>query len=89
MSPEEEISRAERARQLLDDELFKESVSAVRNALISGIERSAITDATLREKLGQQLIALSGVLSILVTHMETGRLAQEELKQRATRKKVL
>ena len=82
MTPEEELQRAARAESILGDELFKEAVTEVEQSLINGIKRSPIKDAELREKLCQQLTQLDAVLSLLRTHMESGKLAEATLKQK-------
>ena len=82
MSPEEEIQRAVRAERILKDELFKEAVREVKDAILNGIEMSAIKDSEMREKLCQQLILLNTVVGRLRTYMETGKLAEETIKQR-------
>ena len=83
MSPEEELQRAARAESILGDELFKEAVREVEQALLSGIKRSPIKDAELREKLCQQLVQLDAVVGYIQSVMETGKLAEATLKQRA------
>ena len=54
MTPEEELQRAGRAEQILGDDLFKEAVKEVEDALLNGIKLSPIKDAEMREKLCQQ-----------------------------------
>ena len=82
MSPEEEVGRAEEARMLMANPLFREAVDEQRKALIAGIERSAFTDEKLREKLCQQLVALTTMENNLKTYIETGKLAMESIKRR-------
>lgn len=82
MTPEEELQRAEDARQILDHELFKEAYREVEQALIDGIKMSAFTDEKMREKLSQQLVSLDAVVNKLKSHMETGRLAEETIRRR-------
>jgi hypothetical protein len=82
VTPEEEIGRAQEANFILQNELFKEAVAEVRQALIDGIERSAFTDEKLREKLAQQLVAVTAVVNKLKSHMETGKLAEETIRRR-------
>lgn len=82
MTPEEEIQRAEEARQILESGIFRESVDEVEKVLIDGIKRTAFTDEKLREKLSQQLVALEAVVNKLQSHMETGKLADETIKRR-------
>ena len=88
MSPEEEIQRAVRADQILKDELFKDAVQEVRGAILNGIEMSALKDEELREKLCQQLILLNTVVGRLRTYMETGKLAEETIKQQTIRERI-
>jgi hypothetical protein len=82
LSPEEELQRAEEAKQILKNTLFKDAVQAVEEALLNGIKRSPMKESDLREKLCQQLIALEAVVGQLKTHMETGKLAAETIKRR-------
>ena len=82
MTPEEELQRAARAESILTDELFKEAVNEVREALLNGIRTSPIKDAELREKLCQQFIQLESVLGQLRSYMESGKLAEATLAQR-------
>lgn len=82
MTPEEELGRAAEAEFILGNQLFKESVKEVRDALISGIERTAFTDEKTREKLCQQLVSLTAVINKLQGLMETGKLARETIKRR-------
>lgn len=88
MSPEEELQRAVRAEQILGDDLFKEAVREVKEAILNGIERSPIKDAEMREKLCQQLILLNTVVGRLRTYMETGKLAEETIKQRTISQRI-
>ena len=83
MSPEQELQRAARAESILGDELFKEAVQEIETALLTGIRQTAFKDAELREKLCQQYTLLHGLLGQFRTYMETGKLAEATLKQRA------
>jgi hypothetical protein len=88
LSPEEEIKRSEQARQILDSDLFKEAVQAVESALLTGIQRSAFSDEKLREKLAQRYALLHDLIDQIRSHIETGRLAEEELKQRTWKSRL-
>lgn len=83
MTPEEEVIRSEKARQLLEEPLLKEAFSILESAFINGIQTSAMKDHDLREKLCQMLICLKSVKQHLLTAIETGKLAEETLKQRS------
>jgi hypothetical protein len=82
VTPEEEVRRAGKAKEILDAEVFQDAVSAVEEALLLGIRRSAFKDSELREKLCQQYMLLHNVLDQLRTHIETGRLAEQTLAER-------
>jgi hypothetical protein len=83
MSPEEELQRAARAEQILGDDLFQEACKEIERAILNGIKSSAIKDEELREKLCQQLILFEALVGQFRTHMETGKLAEATLRQRA------
>lgn len=81
MSPEEEIQRAERARQLLEEPLIKEAFLILEGAFLNGIHSSAIKDVELREKLCQMLMSLQRVKQHLQSTIETGKFAEAQIKQ--------
>lgn len=83
MTPEEEVIRAERARQLLEEPLLKEAFSFVRESIVQRIETGPINNLGLNEKLCDELRALYAVKQMLISHVETGKLAEETLKQRS------
>jgi len=88
MSPEEELVRAGKAREILAEPLFKECVSVIREALIAGIRRSAFTEEKLREKLCQRLALLEELVGQLQTVMETGKLAEETIRQKTISERI-
>ena len=83
LAPEEELERAARAEQILGDDLFKDAVRRIESALLDGIRRSAFVDARLREKLCARYALLQDLVGELRGVMETGRLAEETIKQRS------
>ena len=88
MSPEEELVRAGKAREILAEPLFKECVAIIREALIAGIRRSAFTEEKLREKLCQRLALLEELVGQLQTVMETGTLAGETIRQKSISERI-
>ena len=80
MTPQEEIERAERASQILDDEFFKEHVRQIDEALQAAIRKTAFVDEKLREKLTHRWTALHDVIGALRSTMETGRIAAKQLE---------
>ena len=81
MTPEEELRRASRAKQILNDEIFSEAVTTVKNALIEGIVRTAFVDEKLREKLCQRLAVVDSTIALIESTMQTGEFAQAEIER--------
>ena len=73
MTPEEKISRANRAAQLLDDPLLKEAFDAIQRDHFEEI-LSAKTDED-RARLAAEVRALRNVQSWLKTVITTGKAA--------------
>lgn len=80
MTPQEEIERAERARQILQDPFFTDHVTQIEQALLAGIRKTAFVDEKLREKLTHRWTALHDVLDALRSTMETGQIAAKQLE---------
>ncbi len=75
----EAMLRAQRAQQLMDDELMVEAFAALENEYISCWKATPVRDTDARERLWQQLRNLS----LLKDHFEkiigNGKLAQKQL----------
>lgn len=82
MTPEDEIRRAGKAKEVLENEMFKESFQAIEEGLLTGIRTTAFKDAELREKLCMQYTLLHTLRDQLRTHMETGLMAEEIIRQK-------
>ena len=87
-TPEEEVIRAGRAREVLENDLFKEAFANIEEAILDGIRRSAFVDALLREKLCAQYSLLHTLRDQLTTFMETGQMAAETIRQQSIAEKV-
>lgn len=83
MTPEHEVQRADRARQLLEDELLVEAFQTIEQELTNAWQSSPARDIEGRESLWLQLKLLRLVRSKLETVVETGKVAQASLLQRA------
>lgn len=88
MTPEEEIVKAGKAKEVLENPLFKDAVRALEEALLLGIRQSAFKDEVLREKLCQRYCLLHDLVGQLQTHMESGLLAEEEIRRRSITERV-
>ena len=73
------IERAARAGAILEDELFRAAVEAVRGKLIGEFERSALDDDDARRAQRLCLDLLQRLVGELARHMTDGRLAAAEL----------
>lgn len=82
MTPEEEIVRAERARQLMEDPLLKETLETIKTGLIDGWYRTPIKDKDLREHIWGVYCASVKFEEVLQSTLDSGKLAIEQLKQR-------
>lgn len=83
MSPEEEVSRASQAKDILESAVFKEAVEEIGEALRDARINSPIKDTELRERLWAQEVALESILMKLRTVIETGQLAEKTLADKA------
>ena len=82
MTPEEEIRRAEKAKQIVESEVFKEAFNEVERVLLDGIRRAPFKDNELREKLCQQYTALHTIRDQIKSYIESGKLAEATLSER-------
>lgn len=73
MTPEQEIDRGRRAKQLMDDELIKEAFQSLADHLHSAWENSCSPEA--REQAWQNVRALNEVRASLEAIMATGQMA--------------
>lgn len=88
MTPEEELQRAERARQILDDPLLSTAVRELDTALLEALRRTAFQETKLRDKIQDRYAALHDVLDLLRTHIETGKLARAMIEQKSFMQKM-
>ena len=74
----EEVRRAGEARQLLDNPLFKESLVTVREALITHLLNTRVSEEVERDRLYITIKALDLVHQHIQSVLETGKLAEKE-----------
>ena len=79
MRPEEEVVRAGQANEILENEIFKQAVAEISEALKDARINSPVKDTELREKLWAQEVALESILTKLRNVVETGQLAEKSL----------
>ena len=81
MTPEEELRRSGKAKDILENEMFKEACGEIEGAILNGIRRAAFKDSELREKLCQQYVTLHAIKDQLRSYIETGELAKEQIRR--------
>ena len=85
MTPEEEIVRAERARQLMSDPLLQETLETLKQGYIEAWARTPIKDSELREHIWGLYCATMKFEEILQSTLDSGKLAAQQLKLKASR----
>jgi hypothetical protein len=76
---ETEVSRGENAKRLLEDELFQEAFSVVRQSLMDEMWNTPIRDTEGRDFLFLAIKALDQVKHAVVTVIESGAMARIQL----------
>lgn len=86
MTPQQEIIRAEDAKQLLNNPLFQESIKTVRDGLIQSMSKSALGDESTHHRLVIALQLLGQIEKSLTTVIETGEMAAITVREGLTDK---
>lgn len=81
MTPGERVARANRARELLEDDLMKSVFSGVRNALVERLETCPIGDTNTQHEIALTLQLLKQLQSQLRQFIQDGTLATKEIEQ--------
>jgi len=82
-----EINRGVRAKQVLDNEIYKEAFTALKASLYEGFCKTKFKDSDERDEIWRKQQAAEFIESFLQEVMETGRIAELSLAQKA--KKVV
>lgn len=80
MTDEERLHRGTRAREVLDNEEFQNAFDAIDQEITQAWKTSPQRDADGRQKLFEALTMLHKIRQVLVTSMESGKLALLELQ---------
>lgn len=75
----EELDRANRARIILEDELFSDAVEAIKDQLWKDFAQSRIPDDDTRRNARIGVDMLDRILQSLRKHIETGKMAKKTL----------
>jgi hypothetical protein len=77
----EELRRADNAKRLLDDPLFKESFKTIREELIKHLLNTRVAEEVERDRLYITIKALDLVEQHIQSVFETGKLAKKEQEE--------
>lgn len=84
MNAEERINQGHKAQEILDNEVFQAAFDGIEREVIEQWTNSPARDVEGREKCWQYLMLLRKVRTHLVTTLETGKLANLELRHKQT-----
>ena len=82
-----EINRGERAKQVLNNEIYKEAFTALRAELYDGFCKTKFKDSDERDEIWRKQQAVDFIENYLKEVMETGEIARQSLLQKT--KKVV
>jgi hypothetical protein len=77
----EELRRADEAKRLLDNPLFKESFKTIREELIKHLLNTRVAEEVERDRLYITIKALDLVEQHIQSVFETGKLAEKEQEE--------
>jgi hypothetical protein len=80
MDLQKQVSRGQQAKELLENPLLQDSLKAIRNKLDTEWKNSPLRDVEGREKIFFLVKALDELEVMLISEMETGKLASQQLK---------
>lgn len=78
----QEINRADMARQVLDNPVFKECLELVEKEIIEAWAQSNFRDNEGREKAWMMIVYGRKIRDILLSCIETGKMAQIQLEEK-------
>jgi len=83
MDLNKQISRGQQAKDLLENPLLQDSLKAIRNKLDNEWKNSPLRDVEGREKIFFLVKAIDELEAMLISELETGKLASEQLNQQS------
>jgi hypothetical protein len=83
----QELRMAGKASEVLNNEAFKDAVTKIDQALLTGMRNSGIADERLRLRLLDKYEALHDLLDELQSVVNTGLLAEEQIRQKSVAQK--
>ncbi len=82
-----EIAQAQRAKAIVEDELFEQVMGKLRDDCIRRWESSEFMNQEVREDAYNMIRALNGIRKTFTRLVSTGKLAEAELNERESRRR--
>ena len=76
---EKEIQRGELARQILESELYREAMIAIRGELMVQFEKTTFKDTNSRDEIWRQMQTVNWFETYFKQVLETGKLGRQTL----------
>lgn len=83
MTPQEEIKRAEEAKLVVENPMFKGAIQEVRQGIVNSLGNSPMGDEKTHNRLAIALQIVNQIERILEQHIQTGVLAQIQLEDQS------
>lgn len=80
MTPEEELIRAERAQQIINDPLVREALDGIKATIVESWRSAPVKDSEFREKLWAIYVGATKFEEIFRSYMDSGKLAAAQLR---------
>lgn len=81
MTPEQEAHRGDEAARLLENDLLKDALAAIEADVVKQWQECPARDQEGKEALWQLMKTAQKFRRILIGHIETGKLARENMKR--------
>jgi hypothetical protein len=82
MTPEEELIRAERVKQILEDPYVRSALSEMREGIVQSWAKAPIKDKEYMNYIHALYNAVDKFEEILRIHIDSGKLARDELARK-------
>ena len=82
MNEQDQINRGDDAERLLNNYLFKESISMVRDGIVSSMEQSALGDQSTHNRLVIALQLLNKIEKNIIDIAQTGKMVKMQIENK-------
>ena len=83
MTPEQEIERARNAKRVLDDAMYQEAYSAIRERIVGQLSLVEL-DPAKRQRLNDLLVSLATVQKYMENVVIGGKVAAQDIERKRT-----